>query len=503
MSINHLTNPDINPKLDIYCKNLNSIGDADIGVIKDLKFKAVDESVIHASSLINQGDPGQVLTSSGDGSLYWSTGGGGGSGIEYTGTQPVLLNSLSKYNSLDGSTVSKTNFTDTDILLKDGSVQMTGSLNLAGNSIDNNLVLNTSVLAANLSESPIITVNNTLNMANSSVVNCFRVTTDSLQSQAVGGNITCLSNLEMKNDDILNCNLGEIATLDTSSIKNTNSPNIICLSNLDMQNNDISDINLLNDVTTAVIDTVITTSITSGSTEILFGKNLNLENNEITNVTNIKTLDINTNTISAISPAQSVKLTTDLDLDGNNIIGLTTLNGIQASGGVYSNTGGFNFSGATPTTNLLTFGTSYGSTDIDSDVFKAGDIYTLKIGGQLTCDNNDIFNIAIVSNFGLGSECVFSNFSVSIDGAKLNDFWEIEIDFSVRNIGVAGVASITTNGDFTYFNSTNVKKGYGISGIQNTTFDTTINNNLAITYSTTETSITNFQIDQASLMKFF
>lgn len=503
MSINHLTNPDINPKLDIYCKNLNSIGESDIGVIKDLKFKAVDESVIHASSLFNQGDPGQVLTSFGDGSLYWSSG-SSGSGIEYTGTQPVLLNSLTKYNSFDGSSVSKTTFTDTDILLKNGSVQMTGSLNLAGNSIDNNLVLNTSVLAANISESPIITVNDTLDMTNSSIVNCFRVTTDSLQAKTVGGNITILSNLEMKNDDILNCSLGEIATLDTSIIKNTNSPDIVFPDNsIQMNQNDISDINLLNDVTTAVINTVITASITSSSTDILVGKNLNLENNEITNVTNITTTDINTNTISAISPAPSVKLTTDLDLDGNNIIGLTTINGIQASGGVYSNTGDFAFSGATPTTNLLNLGTSYGSTIIPADVFKAGDIYTLKIGGQLTCDNNDIFNIAIVSNFGLPSECVFSNFSVSIDGAKLNDFWEIEIDFSVRNIGGTGIASITTNGDFTYFNSTNVKKGYGISEVQNTTFNTEIDNTLAITYSTAEVSITNFQIDQASLMKFF
>lgn len=502
MSINHLTNPSISPKLDLYCKDFNSSGDANIGLIENLKFKTVDESVIYASSLIDRGDPGQVLTTSGDGSLYWSTGGSGGSGIQYTGTQPVLLNSLSKYNSFDGSSVSKTTFTDTDILLKNGSVQMTGSLNLAGNSIDNNLVLNTSVIAANISESPIITVNNTIDMANSSIVNCFRVTSDSLQAKTVGGNITCLSNLEMKNDDILNCNLGEIAILDTNTIKNTNSPNIVFPdNNLIMNANDVSDINLLSDVQTAIIGSVITANLSSNLSEILVGSRLNLDLNEIINASNITTIDINTNTISAIAPATSVKLTTDLDLDGNNIIGLTTINGIQASGGVYSNTGGFFFSGAVATTDLLTLGNTYGTTLVPANKFNRGDIYTLKIGGQITCNNNDIFNLAIVSNFGLPSECLFSNFSVTIDGPKTDDYWELEIDFSVRNIGIAGVASITTNGDFTYFNNTSVKKGYGISQTQNSTFNTEIDNKLSITYSTP--GITNFLIDQASLMKFF
>ena len=437
MSINHLTNPDINPKLDIYCKNLNSIGDADIGVIKDLKFKAVDESVIHASSLINRGDPGQVLTSSGDGSLYWSTGGGGGSGIEYTGTQPVLLNSLSKYNSFDASTVSKTTFTDTDILLKNGSVQMTGSLNLAGNSIDNNLVLNTAVLAANISESPIITVNDTLDMTNSSIVNCFRVTTDSLQAKTVGGNITILSNLEMKNDDILNCSLGEIATLDTSIIKNTNSPDIVFPDNsIQMNQNDISDINLLNDVTTAVINTVITASITSSSTDILVGKNLNLENNEITNVTKI--------------------------------------NGITPVGGLYSGiSDGVLINQASLQTDLLPV-SSVGSLFIPADGFKTGDAYHLVVAGTFPDEvKNDTVEIEIRQN-GTIIGTVLLTYE-DFDTSPSN--FELEADFVIRSVGITG--SLSTNIDFT-FNKKITKDFKGTRSTSVTTIDTTTDSSLSV-----------------------
>ena len=393
MSIKHILKE---KEFDIFCKNLNTDNINITDSIDNLKFKAQNGDIIDLSSLPDHGLPSQRLTSNGNGQVSWVSG-AGTSGIEYSGSEPVQIGKLAKYNASDGSLVNETSFIDTDILLKDGSVSMT----------------------------------NNFNMNNNSIINVFDIKTN-------------------------------------------------------------------NSIRTNIINAVTGNDITlnpSPGLNLKISENLNMYNN-IININDVKTDNLSSNVSS------NVTMNNDLDLNGNNIIGLTTINGIQASGGVYSNTGGFNFSGITAETDILASGTSYGSKNVPANGFKAGDIYTLKIGGQITCANNDTFDIRIVSNFGLPSQAVFSSFTIQIDGAQTNGFFEIEVDFSLRSIGTAGVAVITTNGDFTYYNNTNVQKGFGISSINNTTFNTTINNELSITYATT-VNISSFQIDQASLMKFF
>lgn len=395
MSIKHILKE---KEFDIFCKNLNTDNINITNSIDNLKFKAQNGDIIDLSSLPDYGLPSQRLTSNGNGQVSWVSG-AGTSGIEYSGGEPVQIGKIAKYSASDGSLVNETSFIDTDILLKDGSVSMTGSLN----------------------------------MNNQSIISVFDIKTN-------------------------------------------------------------------NSVRTNIINAVTGNDITlnpSPGLDVKVSENLNMLNNNIININDVKTDNLSSNITS------NVTMNNDLDLNGNNIIGLTTINGIQASGGVYSNTGGFSFSGITAETDILASGTSYGSKNVPANSFKAGDIYTLKIGGQITCANNDTFDIRIVSNFGLPSEAEFSSFTIQIDGARTNGFFEVEVDFSLRAIGTAGVAIITTNGDFTYYNNTNVQKGFGISNINNTTFNTTINNELSITYATTSPGITSFQIDQASLMKFF
>ena len=125
-----------------------------------------------------------------------------------------------------------------------------------------------------------------------------------------------------------------------------------------------------------------------------------------------------------------------------------------------------------------------------------------KFGGSITCSNNDVFTLKIVSNAGLGSEAVFAIITVSVDGSQTNGWFEIEIEFIVREIGTSGIAKITTNGHYSYFNSTQVSKGYGVNTLNNTTFNTTINNAIQVTYTTTETSIS-LVISQVSLTKLY
>jgi hypothetical protein len=66
--------------------------------------------------------------------------------------------------------------------------------------------------------------------------------------------------------------------------------------------------------------------------------------------------------------------------------------------------------------------------------------------------------------------------------ATSNDFWEIEADFVIRQIGGAGVAQILSNGQFVYVRSTNLNyDGSGFNTLETTNFDTTILNTLEIT----------------------
>lgn len=128
-------------------------------------------------------------------------------------------------------------------------------------------------------------------------------------------------------------------------------------------------------------------------------------------------------------------------------------------------------------------------------------MYSLKIGGKLTCSNGDSFTIRVVTNCGLPSEAEFCSQVVQIDGNQSNSYFELEIDFAVRSAGIAGTAEILTNGSFDYFNKTNVKKGYGFNQLNNSTFDTTIDNELCVTYQTAE--VDSFTVDVASITKYY
>ena len=125
------------------------------------------------------------------------------------------------------------------------------------------------------------------------------------------------------------------------------------------------------------------------------------------------------------------------------------------------------------------------------------------MGGDITCDNNDVFTLRIRSNFGAGTSPIFAEIEVAVDGAQVLGWWEVEVEFIVRETGASGVASMSTNGHYSYFNGTNVSKGYGVNTIQNTDFDTTIANEIMLTYATGETSITSFRVSQVALTKLF
>jgi hypothetical protein len=358
--------------------------------------------------------------------------------------------------------------------------------------------------------------NDIINISSSTDVKTNRVfltgTLDMTTNNINNVNILDVDNIQSSNPSIsfntpidMNVNnIQRVGDLETSTISALTS-SINMVNNVSLQNNNITSVGT---ITANVVDAQTTSTLVLNSginPDLDVNTNLDFDNlYEIKGVTNVQTTDLNTDTLTSNAPNTEIKLgaNTDLNLDGNNIIGLDLINGIQPSGGVYSNPTSNNYAGATAETDILT-GTEYGTKTIPANEFVAGSLYSLKIGGEFDATNNDVFTIRVVANFNTINEAEFVNIPITITDTNLtNQYFELEIDFAIRTTGGAGVASILTNGSFDYYNSNSLKKGTGINNLNNTTFRTDIDNTLAVTYATTEASV-DFTCDIATITKFY
>lgn len=128
------------------------------------------------------------------------------------------------------------------------------------------------------------------------------------------------------------------------------------------------------------------------------------------------------------------------------------------------------------TDELSIIGEGVGTLTIPPNSFKVGDSFHAKLGGIMSCVNSETINIKIVAGSTTLVDTGLLNMSVTTNKA-----WEIEIDFTIRSLGGAGEASIKTNGQFVHNkNANNVYEGIAFNDVNNTTFDTTIQNTLDI-----------------------
>ena len=73
-----------------------------------------------------------------------------------------------------------------------------------------------------------------------------------------------------------------------------------------------------------------------------------------------------------------------------------------------------------------------------------------------------------------------------------NDIWSLSVNFTIRQIGAAGVASIVTLGSFHYSKTNNgTVEGFSFNTVNNTTFDTTVSNTLDVTVEWGSTTVGN------------
>ncbi len=119
-----------------------------------------------------------------------------------------------------------------------------------------------------------------------------------------------------------------------------------------------------------------------------------------------------------------------------------------------------------------------GTLTVPANGFSVGDSFRAVFGGLINADNNQTIRIRVEA----GSIVLLDSGPQNLGSSVINDIWSLNIDFTIRQIGAAGVASIVSLGNFHYTKTNNASvQGFGFNVVNNTTFDTTISNALDVT----------------------
>lgn len=155
--------------------------------------------------------------------------------------------------------------------------------------------------------------------------------------------------------------------------------------------------------------------------------------------------------------------------------------------GLYSQTGNCaTVSGTTSETTII--GPGNGTLQVPANGFSVGDSFSLKMFGDIGCANTDTLTIKIKS----GSVILANTGAINMPSVT-NSHFNLDVSFTIRSIGAAGVASIVSSGFFTFTsNASGTLEAASFSTINDTTFDTTGTNTLDITAQFSSTNVSNF-----------
>ena len=129
-----------------------------------------------------------------------------------------------------------------------------------------------------------------------------------------------------------------------------------------------------------------------------------------------------------------------------------------------------------------------GSLSVPPNGFKVGDSFRAVFGGVVNANNNQNITIRVKT----GSIVLLDSGLQNLGSSIINDVFSLNVDFTIRALGVAGVASIVSLGSFHYTKTNNSSvQGFGFNVVNNTTFDTTISNSIDVTAQWQNTSTGN------------
>ena len=425
-----------------------------------------------------------------------------------------------------------------NVVVRDLDTRFDKALNMNNNAINNVLNINSGT-NINLNPSGNVDINGDVDMGSNRIIGVPEIVGDGgdMTIRNGGGESIILNsatnkidilnnNLNMNNNQIdnvavVNNGLGSLALIGpstTSSIVIDPDPansvviggpnDVVVSSNNDV--NIISNAGIINlNSNNTAVNVGGTPLLTIDATEVGIANTLNLNTNDITNgnfinANKIFCGDYETTTsfitffgLGGITPSFS---SGGLDMNNGAVNSVSSINNITPVGGLYAGTSDGTLITATTTESsiLPLSGVGPGLT-LPANGFSIGDSFHFVCSGDFSSNNGDTATLRIKAN-GTNLGVIV----VQLTGAT-NEFYEIEIDFTIRNIGGAGVADIVSNIDFTYSDSGATSwRGSRVVFINNTTFDTTISNTLELTCQFSSSSANNsIQTRHATLGKVY
>lgn len=145
--------------------------------------------------------------------------------------------------------------------------------------------------------------------------------------------------------------------------------------------------------------------------------------------------------------------------------------------GLYSQTGDSSVvSGTTVESSII--GPGIGVLTVPANGFQVGDSFRVDIGGVMNAQNGETIIIRVDAD----SSVLLDSGAQNLGSSVIDDIWSLSVNFTVRQIGTAGVASMSSVARFSYAKTNNgTVQGFGFQSVNNTTFNTTITNALTIT----------------------
>jgi hypothetical protein len=242
----------------------------------------------------------------------------------------------------------------------------------------------------------------------------------------------------------------------------------------------------------AFTDTFIT-GITYSNNNIIVGRNQG-QSSLTTNISTMTGLTVNGNlTVTGNTSLKSTTATT-LNISSTPTTDTgTTLNYLTRDGstgevkvktipeptvyGLFTQTSDSATVSAT-TVETTIVGSGIGGLSVPANTFKIGDSFQASLDGDISCINTATIHIHVITSGGI----ILMDTGVINLNTATNSHWFLNLFFTIRQIGGATVASISSGGIFSYVkDSAQTYEGFPLSQVNNTTFDTTILNSLDVT----------------------
>jgi hypothetical protein len=131
------------------------------------------------------------------------------------------------------------------------------------------------------------------------------------------------------------------------------------------------------------------------------------------------------------------------------------------------------------TTESQIIGSGVGSLTVPANGFSVGDSFKADLGGLISTANNETIRIRVkAADTGM----LLADSDIQTVSNVSNNVFTLSLNFIIRQIGGAGVASIVSIGRFSYNKTVNgAIEGFSFNTVNNTTFDTTGQVTLSVT----------------------